>query len=649
MWPDNETVNDLIGFQVHADLVREVVTDPKMLPVTVGVFGDWGGGKTSIMKMLERDLQADRWPKDSPEETACEGVAVIYLNTWLFEGYDDAKAALLSSVLLQLGEHKRFGPVVRDNVVALLKSVNVMRLARFGLKHVALPAAAAFATGGASLIPTAVLTSLGLASLTQPAKGDVENTDTAQGSEQVDWAALLNQNTSPAEPLDVRTFRQRFGKMLADSDIRALIVLIDDLDRCTPDRIIDSLEAIKLFLSVEHTAFVIGADPRIVQHAIRSRYAERASEGNEEESTRLVKDYLEKVIQVPYRLPRLSASEIETYMALLFCQRYLAPDDATCCVRACAEQRSQNRYSSFGYAAVKVALQRADLDPDLTAALTFSAAAAPLIADGLKGNPRQVKRFLNALLLRKQLARVAQLRNIRDDVLVKLMILEYAHEELFIQLFGWQAAQHGHPKQLADLEAALAGAQGNVNDDDTAKKVDPKWATTAVRKWVAMEPLLAGVDLRDYFWIARDRLESTFAGLSMVSPVVRTVLDDLLSGSPAKRNAATQTAKSLGEDERESLLGLIDQRLLRQPDDKTGYDALRALVETPVAGAAELFGKILETRPAEAIPAGVGMDLVTLAATKPALKALLDPAIQRLAKSSSRAGAAVKNALEAKR
>ena len=56
MWPDNETERDLIVFKVHVDLIRQVVMDQTMLPITLGVFGDWGGGKTSIMKMLERDL-----------------------------------------------------------------------------------------------------------------------------------------------------------------------------------------------------------------------------------------------------------------------------------------------------------------------------------------------------------------------------------------------------------------------------------------------------------------------------------------------------------------------------------------------------------------------------------------------------------------
>jgi predicted KAP-like P-loop ATPase len=95
VWADNETDVDLLGFTVHKDLVRQLVTSPNLLPVTVGVFGDWGGGKSSILKMLRHDLEGDDY-KD---------VACLYFSGWMFEGYDDAKAALITSVLLQLGEH----------------------------------------------------------------------------------------------------------------------------------------------------------------------------------------------------------------------------------------------------------------------------------------------------------------------------------------------------------------------------------------------------------------------------------------------------------------------------------------------------------------------------------------------------------------
>jgi hypothetical protein len=660
MWPDNETAEDLLGFQVHSDLIWSVVTNPKMLPVTIGVFGDWGGGKTSIMKMLERDLTPDNWSPTTPVRKTCESIAVVYLNTWLFEGYDDAKSAILSAVLLQLGEHQRFGPRMRSKVVSLLKSVNVMRLARFGFKHVALPATAAFVTAGTGAVPLAVAASLGFNALAekfnpQNQAASLQSQSSGQKSsekektsdpEKIDWGELIEKDATPVDPLDVRAFRERFAKMLADSDIKTLVVLIDDLDRCTPERIIESLEAIKLFLNVEGTAFVIGADPRIVQHAIRSRYAQQAvGSADKPEDDRLVKDYLEKVIQIPYRLPRLSSSEIETYMVLLFSKHYLGHEDIQRCLKACNEERIRNRYSVFGYASVRQALNGAELKPELSTALTFCAAAAPLIADGLKGNPRQVKRFLNALLLRKDLANIAKLQNIRDDVLVKLMILEYVHEELFLELFEWQSQQEGHPAKLAELEEALAGPTGHVANEDAARKIDPKWATSSVRKWIAMEPMLSRVDLRDYFWIARDRLESTFSGISMVPPIVRAVLDELLSGNNPKRNAALKSAGTLREDERVALLGLIDQRISRQPEEKIGYDALRLLTENGISGAVELLGRILETRPAEKMPPGVGMDLGTLIKTKQHLASTLKPAIDRLQESQTKIGAAVRNAL----
>jgi predicted KAP-like P-loop ATPase len=74
MWSDNDTVEDLIGFRVHAELIQDVVEDDTILPVTIGVFGDWGSGKTSIMKMLQAELAKN------------EEVAVVYFDAWLGGG-----------------------------------------------------------------------------------------------------------------------------------------------------------------------------------------------------------------------------------------------------------------------------------------------------------------------------------------------------------------------------------------------------------------------------------------------------------------------------------------------------------------------------------------------------------------------------------
>jgi len=72
-----------------------------MQPVTVGVFDD-SGSKTRIMQILERDLSPENWKEGSLEAIRCRNAAVVYINTWQFEGCEDAKAVILSSELLQL-------------------------------------------------------------------------------------------------------------------------------------------------------------------------------------------------------------------------------------------------------------------------------------------------------------------------------------------------------------------------------------------------------------------------------------------------------------------------------------------------------------------------------------------------------------------
>ena len=144
MWTDNVTDLDFLGFDVHANLIKELIKDKKMLPITIGLFGDWGSGKSSILEVLKRDIEKE--PK-----TAC-----LYFNGWVFEGYDDAKAALLETILKEFEDEKKFGVEIKDDIIKLFKSVNWMRVLGFGMKNIALPAAAAYMTGGLSLIPQLV-------------------------------------------------------------------------------------------------------------------------------------------------------------------------------------------------------------------------------------------------------------------------------------------------------------------------------------------------------------------------------------------------------------------------------------------------------------------------------------------------------------
>lgn len=655
MWTDNETTYDLLGFRVHADLIRAVITDPSMLPVTVGVFGDWGGGKTSVLKMLEQDLDPDRY-NDGPTKERYKKVACLYINGWLFEGYDDAKAALLTSVLMALGEHKRFGPKVRQKAAGLIKSVNWMRVARFGIKEVAIPAVAAYVSGGATAIPAiaSVLGRAGRAILpgqpmdvaaqsqgSEPATASSgtppQSGPTQTVSDKLDWDELIRKDQQDAGPLDVRSFRERFAGMLSDSDIETLVVLIDDLDRCQPERIIDNLEAIKLFLNVPGTAFVIGADPRIVRHAIARRYSpQTAVEPIDQESDqRLVTDYLEKLIQIPYGLPRLSPAETETYMALLFASSSLEAGPFEKCRAAFEAQQTENRYSVFGYAAIKAALGGGELEPSLSASLLFSAQSAPLITEGLKGNPRQVKRFLNALMLRKRLATIAKLTHMKDAVLVKLMILEYAQPKLFQELYSWQAAQDGFPSEMRTMEDALR-SKGNEAITDLP------WSGDFARRWIKMDPTLAEIDLRDYFWVARDRLASTLSGVSLIPPAVRRVLDDLLSGSAGKVKAAAGLAATFETDQQAILFDALGTQLERQPESKIGYDAVRQLVESGLSDAITVLTDAASSIPPEKVPAAVAMDLQTLMNAHQSIKSRTQAVLSTWAQTDTKVGRALR-------
>ena len=88
------------------------------------------------------------------------------------------------------------------------------------------------------------------------------------------------------------------------------------------------------------------------------------------------------------------------------------------------------------------------ISPELEADFTIANRIAPTLSRGLRGNPRQLKRFLNTMLLRLATARR---RSIELDaaILAKLMVLEAVASKEFQQLFLWQLAQDGAPEELA--------------------------------------------------------------------------------------------------------------------------------------------------------------------------------------------------------
>jgi len=217
-----------------------------------------------------------------------------------------------------------------------------------------------------------------------------------------------------------------------------------------------------------------------------------------QEEAGLVQDYLEKLIQVPYQLPRLSPSEIETYVNLLACEKLLDAKLVPGVLSAWRSTRAQNIYAPFTVEAIEKALPSgSQLPPALKEQLDWSKAVAAVITDGLKGNPRQVKRMLNALSLRKELAAIAKI-SIKEEVLAKLMVLEYSNLPLFQELNQWQTAEKGVPSKLKTLESE-AMKDEEAGDSAPADDSLAKWRTPSMLSWLRMRPPLSGSDLRDYW------------------------------------------------------------------------------------------------------------------------------------------------------
>ena len=95
-----------------------------------------------------------------------------------------------------------------------------------------------------------------------------------------------------------------------------------------------------------------------------------------------------------------------------------------------------------------------EVTPELQSDFTIANRIAPTLSRGLRGNPRQLKRFLNTMLLRIATAKRRSI-DLDPSILAKLMVLEQSSKD-FQQLFLWQVAQHGAPEELAVAEAAAA-------------------------------------------------------------------------------------------------------------------------------------------------------------------------------------------------
>jgi KAP-like P-loop domain-containing protein len=613
VWSDNESEIDLLGCAHLVSAVISIIDYEPLLPATIGVYGDWGSGKTTVLRMVEAEL------KEKPS------VLLVSFNGWLFEGYEDAKTALMGTILDELGVRKGLPEKARGILQRLVGRVNWMRL--FGL---ASKGAAAYAVGGLPALGVGAAATAAAATLAKAKDVDLDEA-----------GKLLDDKAAEDGRRSLREFRSDFEKLIAEARIEKLVVTIDDLDRCLPETIIETLEAIKLFLFVPRTAFVIGADERLVKYAVRQRFPELPGERSE-----VGRDYLEKLVQFPIRIPPLGRPEMETYINLLFAKiggltpgqfddlRKKAIDDCT------AETLLDVRVN---HGVVKAVV--GSLDPKLDESLALAQRISPLLAAGMNGNPRQCKRFLNMLVMRTTMARTRKIE-LKQRILAKLMLLEYFAPASFKRLAEVQAEQGGKPRELAAAERAVARpprpepppdlapvapselkrspprsapASKIVDGEDTPHDL-PTWLADAwTEQWLRMEPALADEDLRPYVFFARDTLGPLGSTVQRMSPTAQQALADVLQKSEAARKNALARGKALSEADAAAVFDALCDRA--RHEDDLGHEESAFLRVCDWTGARlELFNQFvtfLQTLSAATIPVSVVTKVQTMAGDDP--------------------------------
>ncbi|WP_244929268.1 P-loop NTPase fold protein [Nocardioides sp. W7] len=465
LWDDNPTVTDLLGIDTVVDAVAAALLAKDLDPVTVALQSPWGGGKSSALDMLAERFEAN------------ERVLVVRVDPWEFEDSDDVRATLISHLLTELRTQR---PACFAEKVGDL-------LTRIAWKRV-----------GATIAKSAITMS-------------------------ADPLAIIKAFTpDPKEqPTNMAGFRDEFDKMMDSAkDIDKVVVLVDDLDRCKPASVVASLEAIKVFLAVPKMAFILAAEEDMIRWAIaqdihaggRSEFADR---------------YLEKIVQLPVSLPRLTPETTEDFVTLLLCQKRCEANDTQPAFKALvlhtAERRRERQYPLLHDGDYPEAAHRPDVADRRMAAL---------VARGLSGDqwssPRAIKRFLNAWGVREAIANAREV-TIKPDVSLKLYLLEQRFPEDF------EALQQVDPN---DRTAFVSAWEAWGRGDEHAEKPDD--VSGASRFWAGSDPsIAAAMDQFDRYVNLAASFTSFSAGSGLTDAEL-ALLAELAHASEATRMGAVE-------------------------------------------------------------------------------------------------------------
>lgn len=515
MWKDSETELDFLDYGYLINSVTDIVENDDLLPACIGLYGDWGSGKSSVIHMCKAVLE-----KEDAD------IKCMIFNGWLFENYDDAKTALLGEILDTITKERKLSESAKSVVKGLWNSIDKLKLA----KKVVGTGADLMLTGG-----MATITSMTVRNVMSAVSNSVDNISDDTLSEIQQHVKDELNFTELRE--DIRSFQKNFAKILEETKISRLVVFVDELDRCRPDTILDTLEAMKLFLFTGKVAFVIGADERQIEYAVKSKFKDIPGQ-----EISIGKEYMEKLIQYPIRIPRLDTMEVTNYISCLFLQQKLSADVF-------------KKFLDLFHAAQKEDFTNIDLYKILTElnlnetdSIVTASQLAELMSQALNGNPRQYKRFLNMLDLRIRQAKYKG-KELNQKILTKIMMLEYYRPVVF--------KKFAEASRTDELKSILKS--GELGDNPPQDDLADDW----LLQWYKTEPYISDEDLRLYFYFARTSLEERVSILKATMSVsAQRIFDYVISESEEAIDKAVGEMKNISIDDGKAVIEAYVSRVV---------------------------------------------------------------------------------------
>jgi tetratricopeptide (TPR) repeat protein/Cdc6-like AAA superfamily ATPase len=462
-FPDKPSRRDYLDFKAYAEPLADLISrESTQTPLTVGLFGAWGSGKTTLMRMIERSLKKIQNQPDSIQ------FVLVSFEAWKYYKEDALWRAMLLKVLATLRTiaEKESNQELKSEIEHLEQSLyrDVEWEEKGGLT-IDWPKLAKAGAGGAlklsfSLVP-------GMSTIMEAVKVVDKSLGEGDISEHIGAVSdAFQRNMVTHHQLQLRNMeqfqREFFNLVQKHFKNQRLVIFVDDLDRCLPEKAIEVLEAIKLFLDVEGCVFILGIDQEVVARGLKAKYKDAGFLENEQ-SLAFSVHYIEKLIQLPFHLPPIEADEVQAYINAL------------------------------------------NVDwPDPKCAQIF--------AQGLSPNPRQIKRTINVYMLLWSLAKQRQdnLKAVTELRLAKVVILQTAYPDVFDRL-------KSDAPLLQQLER-LSCQEGSSLADD--KNID-SFLIEALKQSSLKKlfQLLADEELASFAGLAPHELTSLFS-LARKAPLV---------------------------------------------------------------------------------------------------------------------------------